>query len=130
MGVHYYRHKDIVFLMLISKLYTNIIKTIIAIQLIVLFAAQLPRRASAYDVYQNRVDQQQGSSPASRRSSFRIQQDDDVSGGGGGVQQKGKNMSLLRLTTGTSRAYTSGCYYIIIIMYFKRPLHEGEYCMS
>jgi len=50
-------------------------------------AAQLPRRASAYDVYQNRADQ--SSSPASRRSSFRVQQDDDV-GGAGGLQQKGK----------------------------------------
>lgn len=50
------------------------------------------------------MDQQQGSSPASRRSSFRIQQDDDMIGGGG-VQQKGKNMSLLRLATGTSGAY-------------------------
>jgi len=94
---------------------------IIEVQSIVLFAAQLPRRASAYDVYQNRVDQQQGSSPASRRSSFRVQQDEDLSSGGG-VQQKGKNISLLRLTTGTSRSYTSGCYCIIIIMYFERPL--------
>lgn len=47
--------------------------------------AQLPRRASAYDVYQNRVDP--GSSPASRRSSFRVQQDDDI---GGLQQQKGE----------------------------------------
>ncbi|XP_050526479.1 regulating synaptic membrane exocytosis protein 1 isoform X2 [Daktulosphaira vitifoliae] len=37
--------------------------------------AQLPRRASAYDVYQNRLDQ--ASSPANRRSSFRTQPDDD-----------------------------------------------------
>ncbi|XP_050429607.1 regulating synaptic membrane exocytosis protein 1 isoform X2 [Adelges cooleyi] len=46
-------------------------------------AAQLPRRASAYDVYQNRLDQ--GSLPSSRRSSFRVQPDDD---GGSSVQQQ------------------------------------------
>ncbi|VVC33791.1 Zinc finger, FYVE/PHD-type,PDZ domain,Zinc finger, RING-type,Zinc finger, RING/FYVE/PHD-type,C2 [Cinara cedri] len=49
--------------------------------------AQLPRRASAYDVYQN-----QGSSPASRRSSFRPQQDED--GGGVSLQQKDQSQSL------------------------------------
>lgn len=100
----------------------NIITTSIAVQSIVLFAAQLPRRASAYDVYQNRLDQQQGSSPASRRSSFRIQQDDDMSGGGG-VQQKGKNMSLLRLTTGTSRAYFRVLLYHY--NYVARPLQAS-----
>lgn len=50
-----------------------------------MFTAQLPRRASAYDVYQN-----QGASPASRRSSFRIPQDDDVINSS--LQQKGNTM--------------------------------------
>ncbi|XP_025423834.1 regulating synaptic membrane exocytosis protein 2 [Sipha flava] len=51
--------------------------------------AQLPRRASAYDVYQNRVDQ--GVTPASRRSSFRIQQEDDVNSS---LQQKDQTQNL------------------------------------
>lgn len=59
------------------------------------------------------MDQQQGSSPVNRRSSFRIQQDDDLSGGCG-VQQKGKNMSLLYDVHPEPRVYISGCYYIIL----------------
>lgn len=67
--------------------------------------AQLPRRASAYDVYQNRVDP--GSSSASRRSSFRVQQDDDI---GSLQQQKGERAILsppLRLT-GRVRSRVTG----------------------
>lgn len=87
-----------------------------------MFAAQLPRRASAYDVYQNRVDQQQGSSPVNRRSSFRIQQDDDLSGGGG-VQQKGKNILLYDVYPDvTTRVFFWVLLYHIIIIYFKWPL--------